>query len=116
MKQLYLDRVFQRQGIGSRIIRMLIDEAGQTGKAVTLNNPVRRLYERLDFQVMHEDMHKVHMRGSLVEDTPPPFEGTGGGRGANKRGPRWYAPLPPQGEGELLRFFVLFCYSYRRRY
>ena len=63
--QLYLEKRFQRQGIGSRVIRVVIDEAAHEGKAVTLGvvkiNPARRLYERLGFRVTHEDQHKLYM-------------------------------------------------------
>jgi GNAT superfamily N-acetyltransferase len=66
LAQLYLDRRFQRQGIGSRVVRAMIDEAAQEGKAVTLGvvkiNPARRLYERLGFSVTHEDQSKCYMR------------------------------------------------------
>jgi ribosomal protein S18 acetylase RimI-like enzyme len=64
--QLYLEGRFQRRGIGSRVMRALIDEAMRESKAVTLGvvkiNPARRLYERLGFSVTHEDQHKVYMR------------------------------------------------------
>ena len=64
--QLYLEGRFQRRGIGSRVIRAVIDEAVRERKAVTLGvvkiNPARRLYERLGFSVTHEDQHKVYMR------------------------------------------------------
>ena len=64
--QLYLEGRFQRRGIGSRVIRAVIDEAVSERKAVTLGvvkiNPARRLYERLGFSVSHEDQHKVYMR------------------------------------------------------
>ncbi|MBV8131981.1 MAG: GNAT family N-acetyltransferase [Alphaproteobacteria bacterium] len=64
--QLYLEKRFQRQGIGSRIVRAVIDEAAREGKAVTLGvvkiNPARQLYERLGFRATHEDRHKVYMR------------------------------------------------------
>jgi GNAT superfamily N-acetyltransferase len=67
--QLYLERRFQRQGIGSRVIRAVIDEATRERKAVTLGvvkiNPARRLYERLGFSVTHADQHKVYMRREL---------------------------------------------------
>ena len=64
--QLYLEGRFQRQGIGSRVIRAIIDEATRERKAVTLGvvkiNPARRLYKRLGFSVTHEDQYKVYMR------------------------------------------------------
>jgi ribosomal protein S18 acetylase RimI-like enzyme len=66
LAQLCLDRRFQRQGIGSRVMRAVIDAAAQEGKAVTLGvvkmNPARRLYERLGFRVTHEDHSKFYMR------------------------------------------------------
>jgi GNAT superfamily N-acetyltransferase len=66
LAQLYLDGRLQRQGIGSRVMRAVIDEAACEGKAVTLGvvkiNPARRLYERLGFSVTHEDQYKFYMR------------------------------------------------------
>jgi ribosomal protein S18 acetylase RimI-like enzyme len=66
LAQLYLEGRFQRQGIGSRVIAMLIEEATHAAKAITLGvvkiNPARRLYERLGFRVTHEDQHKFYMR------------------------------------------------------
>jgi GNAT superfamily N-acetyltransferase len=64
--QLYVDRRFQRQGIGQGAIRVLIDEALRDNKAVILGvvkiSPARRLYERLGFRVAYEDRGKVYMR------------------------------------------------------
>jgi GNAT superfamily N-acetyltransferase len=64
--QLYLSGHMQRQGIGTRVLQMLIEEARQAGKPVTLGvvkiNPARRLYERLGFKRTHEDEYKVYMR------------------------------------------------------
>jgi GNAT superfamily N-acetyltransferase len=63
---LYLEGRFQRQGIGSRVMRAVIDEATRERKAVTPAvvkiNPAHRLYERLGFNVTHADHHKVYMR------------------------------------------------------
>jgi ribosomal protein S18 acetylase RimI-like enzyme len=57
LAQLYLDGRFQRQGIGSRVMRAVMDEAAHQGKAITLGvvkiNPARRLYERLGFTFTH---------------------------------------------------------------
>lgn len=76
--QLYLAERFQRQGLGSRVLRMLIDEAERAQKALTLDvvkiNPARRLYERLGFAFIHDEgEHKVHMRRELGTHsiTPP---------------------------------------------
>lgn len=64
--QLYLSGHMQHQGIGTRVLQMLIEEARRVGKPVTLGvvkiNPARRLYERLGFKRTHEDEHKVYMR------------------------------------------------------
>jgi ribosomal protein S18 acetylase RimI-like enzyme len=66
LKQLYLDRQFHNQGIGTRVMQSIIAEAMGSGHAVILGvakiNPARRLYERLGFHVTHEDEHKVYMR------------------------------------------------------
>jgi GNAT superfamily N-acetyltransferase len=66
VKSIYLDRPFQRQGIGARVMRIVIDEAQQQSKAVTLGvvkiNPARRLYGRLGFYVMEDDEYKFYMR------------------------------------------------------
>jgi GNAT superfamily N-acetyltransferase len=75
--QLYLSGRMQRQGIGTRVLQMLIEEARRAGKPVTLGvvkiNPARRLYERLGFQRTHEDRHKVYMRleAQTGAETPP---------------------------------------------
>jgi GNAT superfamily N-acetyltransferase len=57
---------FQRQGIGSDTVRALIEEATRARRAINLGvvkiSPARRLYERLGFQLTHEDEHKFYMR------------------------------------------------------
>ena len=66
LKQLYLDRRFHNQGIGTTVMQSIIAEAAGGGHAVMLGvakvNPARRLYERLGFHVTHEDEHKLYMR------------------------------------------------------
>jgi ribosomal protein S18 acetylase RimI-like enzyme len=66
LAQLFVDRAFQRRGIGTAVMNRLIDEATSTGQALTLSvvktNPVLRLYERLGFRITHEDDRKFHMR------------------------------------------------------
>ena len=66
LKQLYLGARCQRQGIGSKVMQALVEEATRAQRAVALAvvkiNPARRLYERLGFRVTHQDKHKVYMR------------------------------------------------------
>lgn len=66
LAQLFVDAAFQRQGIGTAVINQLIGEAARVDQAVTLGvvktNPALRLYERLGFQVTHEDDRKFYMR------------------------------------------------------
>lgn len=57
---------YQRRGIGSRLIRELMDEAHGHGLPLTLhvlktNHPARRLYERLGFTVDADEENKWHM-------------------------------------------------------
>ena len=57
------------QGIGTQLVKGLIEEAGRAGRAVTLGvmktNPALRLYERLGFRPTHEDERKYYMRRDL---------------------------------------------------
>ena len=63
--QIFVDAPFQRRGIGTEILRRIIEEASGRGLPVRLAvvkfNPSRRLYERLGFRVTHEDERKVYM-------------------------------------------------------
>src|SRR5262249_43052791 len=71
--QIFVDRPFQRRGIGTEVMRCLIDEAARSHQAVCLSvvkiNPARRLYERLGFQVVDEDARKFYMRRDLDLET-----------------------------------------------
>jgi GNAT superfamily N-acetyltransferase len=64
--QMFVDRPFQRRGIGTEVMKRLISEATAFNLAVRLNvvriNPARRLYERLGFRVTHEDDRKFYMK------------------------------------------------------
>ena len=64
--QIFIDRPFQRKGIGTTVMKRLIVGAARLNQTVRLNvvkfNPARRLYERLGFQVIHEDDRKVYMK------------------------------------------------------
>jgi ribosomal protein S18 acetylase RimI-like enzyme len=64
--QLFVDRPFQRRGIGTEVMKRLIEEAERAEQNVRLEvvkiNPARRLYERLGFRVTHEEERKFHMK------------------------------------------------------
>jgi len=63
--QLFVDAPHQRKGIGTEVLRGIIDEASRhrlpVRLAVVKINPSRKLYERLGFRVTHEDDRKVYM-------------------------------------------------------
>lgn len=58
--------VYRSQGIGSTLIRALIETAAAKGQAVTLQvlrtNPAQRLYQRLGFCVTGQDEMYLHMK------------------------------------------------------
>jgi ribosomal protein S18 acetylase RimI-like enzyme len=64
--QLFVDSPLRRQGIGTEVVKGLIEEAARAGQALTLGvvktNPALRLYERLGFRTTHEDERKFYMR------------------------------------------------------
>ena len=64
--QLFVDGALRRRGIGTEVVKALIEEAARTGRAMTLGvvktNPALRLYERLGFRTTHEDERKFYMR------------------------------------------------------
>jgi ribosomal protein S18 acetylase RimI-like enzyme len=66
----------QRKGIGTRVIRTLLDVARQQGRAVTLAvmkiNPALAPYERFGFRITHEDEYKFYMRAD--PRTPDVFD------------------------------------------
>lgn len=62
--QLFVDGPFQGRGIGTEVMKRLIQD--HFSQAVLLEvvkiNPALRLYERLGFQITHEAGHKFRMR------------------------------------------------------
>jgi ribosomal protein S18 acetylase RimI-like enzyme len=66
LAQLFVDRALRGQGIGTTMVKALIEEAARAGRALTLGvvktNPALRLYERLGFRTAHEDERKFYMR------------------------------------------------------
>lgn len=73
LKEIYLGQPFQRQGIGTRVMQIVMEEARRQSKAVMLGvvkiNPARHLYERLGFRTTGEDHYKFYMRREA--DTAP---------------------------------------------
>jgi len=69
--QLFVDRTLRGRGIGTQLVKGLIEEAARAGRAVTLGvvktNPALRLYERLGFRTTHEDERKFYMRRDFTE-------------------------------------------------
>jgi ribosomal protein S18 acetylase RimI-like enzyme len=76
--QLFVAPAHQGRGIGTMIVRGLIEEAACDRRAVTLGvvktNPALRLYQRLGFRTTHEDERKFYMR----RDPDPPTGNTDG--------------------------------------
>jgi ribosomal protein S18 acetylase RimI-like enzyme len=69
LKQLFVDTPLRRRGIGTAVVRRLMDEARRAGRSMTLGvvktNPALRLYERLGFRTTHQDERKFYMRRGL---------------------------------------------------
>lgn len=69
--QVYVTRIevhpdAQNQGIGTAVLRQILQEAGEVGKAVSLHvfgiNPARRLYERLGFRPLSGHDGRILMK------------------------------------------------------
>lgn len=64
--QMFVDRPFQRRGIGTEVMKRLIADAARANQTMRLNvvkiNPAMRLYQRLGFQVIREDDRKFYMK------------------------------------------------------
>lgn len=67
---IYLDEItilapWQNNGIGTSLLRDLIQEANERGLPLRLStariNPARRLYERLGFRIVRESPYKFEM-------------------------------------------------------
>ncbi len=64
--QIFVDRPFQRRGIGTEVMKRLIGEAARVNQTMRLDvvkiNPAVRLYERLGFRVIGGDDRKFYMK------------------------------------------------------
>jgi ribosomal protein S18 acetylase RimI-like enzyme len=65
LHQLYVVPALQRRGIGTQVLRMVIQEARNRVQplkvAVVKINPAKGLYDRHGFRVTHEDEYKYYM-------------------------------------------------------
>ena len=61
----YIAPTMQGRGIGTQVLRMLVERAASESKTMTLAvmkvNPARQFYEKHGFRTMHEDEHKFYM-------------------------------------------------------
>src|SRR5438270_6772608 len=66
LQKFFISPQYQRSGIGSEVLGNLLVAWRSTGKKIVLrvlvNNPARRLYERLGFSVTVEDGFLLRMR------------------------------------------------------
>lgn len=64
----YVAPSMQRRGIGTLVLRMLLESAEHESKAVTLAvvkiNPAREFYKKRGFRTTHEDEYKFYMSTS----------------------------------------------------
>lgn len=64
--QVFVERPHQRRGIGTEVMKSLMNEAEQLNQTIRLNvvkiNPAIRLYERLGFRISGEDDRKFYMK------------------------------------------------------
>jgi ribosomal protein S18 acetylase RimI-like enzyme len=71
LKQLYISPAYQRRGIGSRVMRLLLAERCRTAKSMALfvlkNNPACRFYRRHAFDVVWETETTFVMRREIGE-------------------------------------------------
>lgn len=71
---LYVLPSMQSQGIGTHVLRSLLNHAANQSKVLTLAvmklNPAVRLYKRLGFRITHQDEYKLYMRADSQQTTP----------------------------------------------
>jgi len=66
----YVAPTMQRRGIGTQVLRMLLERAAKESKTMNLAvvkiNPARQFYEKRGFRTTHEDEYKFYMTASLM--------------------------------------------------
>ena len=66
----YVTPGMQGRGIGTQVLRMLLERAASESKTMTLAvvkiNPARQFYAKRGFRTTHEDEHKLYMSASPV--------------------------------------------------
>jgi ribosomal protein S18 acetylase RimI-like enzyme len=71
LKQLYISPEHRRRGIGSRVMRLLLEERRGVAKSMALfvlkNNPALRFYRRHGFEVVRETPTRFVMRREIAE-------------------------------------------------
>ena len=70
----YVMPMLQRRGIGTKVLDILLTQAADQSKAITLAvvkiNPARHFYEKRGFRITHEDRHKFYMRTDPRRTSP----------------------------------------------
>ncbi|WP_029192900.1 GNAT family N-acetyltransferase [Paenibacillus harenae] len=73
MEHFYIHPNYQGKGIGSQVLKNLLEQNDVKGKRVILNvlqgSSARRLYERFGFKVESEDLIDVYMSLIVEEDS-----------------------------------------------
>ncbi len=66
LEGIHISETFQGKGIGSRLVKQIIDEATDMRLPLELillkANPVKELYERIGFHTYKEDVYRFYMR------------------------------------------------------
>jgi GNAT superfamily N-acetyltransferase len=61
----YIAPTMQGRGVGTQVLRILLERAASESKSMTLAvvkiNPARQFYEKHGFRITHEDEHKFYM-------------------------------------------------------
>lgn len=74
LAEIQLSPPLQGRGLGTRLIRDLLEKADEAGHPVVLSvlktNPARRLYDRLGFRVVAEDGERFFMERTAPDDEP----------------------------------------------